>query len=204
MQQIFVQSTSVGGRAYAKKTTVTGAFSVGFDESLLAAKIGTLTTRTDDNTGTLTMNAGHGIVTGNRLDVYWTDAAGVVKCRRGMTVGTVATNSVPIDGGEGDVLPAAAFAIRAMVPKEVAFPLTGNNVQSIQVYGQHDGSSFVFTTSGNVTIVGDTIVTAGGAYQWYNGSGVANPMSGQTVAKVFLSHGNTGAIGQVRGDVVTN
>lgn len=62
---------------------------------------GTLTTRTDDDTGVLTMEDGHGIVTGNVVDVYWEDGS-----RTGMDVGTVSTNTVQIDGGEGDNLPA--------------------------------------------------------------------------------------------------
>lgn len=202
---IFVSgSASVGGRQYSQSTLVSAARAPAFEETLAAAKGGTLTVRTDDDTGTLTMDSGHGILTGNRLDVYWTNTDGTVGARRGMTVGTVATNSVPIDGGLGDNLPLAATSMRAMVPKEVAFPLTGNDVKSVMVNGQRAGSSFVFTTSGNVAVYGNTIRTAGGSSIWYDGSGVTNPMAGQTVTKVFVSHGDTASSGQIRGDVLTN
>jgi len=72
---------------------------------------GTLTTRTDDETGSLTLASGHGITTAQVIDLYWSGGA-----RYGITVGTVATNVVPIgadNSGTGDVLPTAATAIVA-------------------------------------------------------------------------------------------
>ena len=74
--------------------------------ALPVGKAGTLSTRTDDNTGEATLSTGHGITDGMIVDVYW--AAG---CRYGMTVGTVATNVVPIDGGAGDNLPTESTAV---------------------------------------------------------------------------------------------
>lgn len=64
---------------------------------------GQLTTRTDNETGTITMDAGHAITTGMIVDLYWAGGA-----RYGVTVGTVASLSVPIgadNSGTGDVLP---------------------------------------------------------------------------------------------------
>lgn len=72
---------------------------------------GTLTTRTDNDTGTLTLSSGHGVMTGNTVDVFWNDHA---NSRLGMTVGTVSGTSVPIDGGTGDNLPAAATAVQVV------------------------------------------------------------------------------------------
>ncbi len=64
---------------------------------------GQLTTRTDNETGTLTMEAGHGITTGMIIDLYWEGGS-----RRKITVGTVSVNSVPIGAdnvGIGSNLP---------------------------------------------------------------------------------------------------
>ncbi|MBK9128182.1 MAG: hypothetical protein IPM13_10320 [Phycisphaerales bacterium] len=66
-------------------------------------KRGTLTTRTSDTAGTLTMESGHGIATGNTIHVYWDGGK-----RIGVTVGTVSGTSVPISGGSGDNLPDAS------------------------------------------------------------------------------------------------
>ena len=71
--------------------------------SPVAANQGDLTTRTDANTGTVTMDSGsHTIETGDTVNVYWAGGE-----RKGMTVGTVSGTTVPIDGGSGDDLPVA-------------------------------------------------------------------------------------------------
>lgn len=71
-------------------------------------KAGTLTTRTSDSVGTLTMDSGHGITTGQGLDLYWDDGDGA---RIGMVVGTVSGDSVPVSGGAGFVLPSASTSV---------------------------------------------------------------------------------------------
>lgn len=106
----------------------TGSGPIGLEETLTAAKTGTLSTRTDDNTGVLTMTAGHGLTDAQVVDVYW--ATGV---RYGMTVGTVATNSVPIDGGAGDVLPSATTAITAVVQTSINLLIDGDNAKILAV-----------------------------------------------------------------------
>jgi hypothetical protein len=78
---------------------------------------GSLTTRTDADTGEITMStqiAPHGITTGEIVDVVWSRG-----WRLGMTVGTVSGNSVPIDGGEGDDLPTVASA-QVFIPQTIA------------------------------------------------------------------------------------
>ena len=66
--------------------------------ALPIAKAGTLTTRTEDDTGEATLGAGHGITTGAIVDIYWSGGR-----RYGVTVGTVAGNVVPFGapGGTG-------------------------------------------------------------------------------------------------------
>lgn len=71
-----------------------------------AGKRGTLTTRSSDTAGELTMESGHGIATGNIIHVYWGDGK-----RIGVTAGTVSGNVVPISGGSGDDLPPASSPI---------------------------------------------------------------------------------------------
>jgi len=78
---------------------------------------GRLTTRTDDETGTLTMDsAGHGIATGNKINISWASGA-----RYNITVGTVSGTSVPIgadNSGDGDPLPPDETDIMAIVRNE--------------------------------------------------------------------------------------
>lgn len=164
----------------------------GGDTALAVAKIGQLTTRTDNDTGTLTMNGGHGITTGVRLDVYWTES-GVKGARYGMTVGTVAGDSVPIDGGGGDNLPTNTTAVTAQVPAEEELLFTGNNVQFAFAKSDRRGI-IVFATSAPATVKavvdpleGDT----GGGWVWDTENGLTNPFAGASVAKVFFSNGDS-------------
>jgi hypothetical protein len=177
----------IAGGHYTQKTSIeVGVLAtVTPDTTVGPAKTGTLTTRTSDTVGTLTMTAGHGIATGNRIDLFWSGGH-----RRGVVVGTVATNSVPITGGSGDVLPAATTAITAMVPVSKDIVLTGNNLELISGWMNKNGVIVVtdaadaelhFMYSGDV---------AGGASIWSTGFGT-NPLAGDTVGKVFFSTGDS-------------
>ncbi len=65
---------------------------------------GSLSTRTDDDTGVVTVisdsNDGHGITTASTVDVYWQSGQ-----RIGMSVSAVTNKAVTVDGGDGDALP---------------------------------------------------------------------------------------------------
>jgi hypothetical protein len=67
---------------------------------------GTLDVRTDDDTGTVGLAAGHGVSVGLGVDVSWVGGS-----RTDMLVIAVAGNDVTVDGGAGNVLPAAATAV---------------------------------------------------------------------------------------------
>lgn len=63
---------------------------------------GTLSTRTDADTGIATVSSGHGVTTNDTVDVFWN--AGQVY---GMTVTASDSTTISIDGGSGDDLPIA-------------------------------------------------------------------------------------------------
>jgi hypothetical protein len=180
------QSVRLGTGAVSFTLTNTASSLLAVEEDIPAAKVGTLTTRTDDDTGELTMASGHGITTGAKLNVYWASGK-----RLGMTVGTVATNAVPIDGGTGDNLPADETSITAIVPVEFPFVATGNDVVGLEAWGATDGE-VLLTESDNDSLLAIDVDEAG--YAWCEDSGDANPVAGDAIAKVFLSHGDsTGA-----------
>jgi hypothetical protein len=104
----------IDGTTQQQTTTITGTTATKFNFTLPAASTGTLTTRTDDNTGVVTAASGHGIVTSDTVCVFWTDTNGDLQYRSGMTA-TVATNAITVGGGDGttgiSVLPAASTAV---------------------------------------------------------------------------------------------
>ena len=81
--------------------------------AILAAQTGTMTNKTDADTGVITLSTGHGIETADVVDVYF--PAGV---HYGMDA-TVATNAVTVDGGAGDDLPENAIACTVVKPRAV-------------------------------------------------------------------------------------
>lgn len=184
---------TVEGRTYTRATTV-AADGIALKEqtAVPAAKIGQLTTRTDNNTGTLTMASGHGITTGARLDIYWTEG-GVKGHRRGVTVGTVAGLSVPFDLGAGDNLPTNLTAVTACVPQEEDFLVTGDNTQYIGAKSSRRGIIVLAQSDDTELLAVATEIegSTGGGYQWFDGNGVTNPLAGASIAKVFFSNGDS-------------
>lgn len=192
------RKTTIDGRTYESSVDVAAELADKFDKSLAAAKTGTLTTRTDNDTGVLTMTAGHGITTGARLDVYWDGGS-----RAGMTVGTVATNSVPIDGGTGDNLPAATTAVTAMVPAEEEFFVTGDDAAAIGVQTTASVATVVFADGSDAELAKATVEN-GVDFSWTDQDGSTNPLTGDAVEKVYVSHGDSSGSKTVRGVVARN
>lgn len=178
----------IGSKAFPANLSVSTDGILEKEVSVAAAKTGTLTTRTDANTGELTMAAGHGITTGDRLDLYWTGGS-----RRGITVGTVASNAVPIDLGSGDDLPSTSTAITAMVPHFEDFVVTGDNVKSMVLYSSIAGQ-IVLVDSYDAEVLAVSTGAASGweqCYGWIYGNGVSNPLAGEYPAGVYFSHGDS-------------
>ena len=194
---------SVGG----SKSVSDDAAETATPASVLAAQPGTLTTRTGDRAGTLTMtNAGHGIITDQRFDLYWTGGS----CF-GVIAGTVAGTSIPftiVQGG--DVLPAATTAIIAGISKSVAFELAGDDITAL-VCSRATADVrcyFVFLEALGVLALA-VLNQSGRVYVWDGtnkatgpvGSGpvgslsisavILNPLSDTNPTKVWISHADT-------------
>lgn len=171
---------------YRRDDTVTSDGLTEQSVTVPAAKTGTLTVRTDANTGSLTMAGGHGITTGQKLSIFWSGGS-----RSNVTAGTVATNVVPIDLGSGDDLPDAATEITAMVATSVPFAVTGDDIESLGVNCPNAASGWVvFKASG--TIVKEYQILPGEkAHAWADGLGIDNPLAGATVTTVEFSHDRT-------------
>lgn len=155
--------------------------------------VGTLTTRTDDNTGVATLTAGHNIVSTDVVDVYW--AGGV---RYGM-VATVTVNAVALEGGDGDVLPAQDTVITGVYEQIAVDPLNldGDNAAFVALLyrnpADQSGKAHVnLQDSGSLTIKEADLVhesANGGHAHVYNiTGGDANVFTGNPITKAKLSH----------------
>jgi rhodanese-related sulfurtransferase len=128
--------------------------------------------------------------------------AGSLTTRTSNTVGTFATNALPITGGSGDNLPAASTSVTFSKRETDDFGFDGDDVAGIVVYCQK-GSTVVFALSGGTEafarVLGD-----GGVYTWYPGNGTANPLAGAAVANLLLSQASTLAAQTVYVGVLLN
>lgn len=181
------EQITVGGKVSTSRTLVTADGLIAKERTVGPAKTGQLTTRTDANTGVLTMTNGHGIPTG-RIDVYWSGGS-----RRGMS-GTVTVNSIAIDGGSGDDLPPNSTAITAMAPIEEPLVIAGDEVLAIEMYSEALGL-IVLADDEDAELLfknlGGADASAYRSYVWTPDRNATSPLAGVDVAKVFFSHGDS-------------
>lgn len=97
-------STTSGKRLYETITRIGRDFEqLVTDQGVMAqakAHPGTLTTRTDNDTGVITLGSDHQVVVGDVVNVSWNGGS-----RTGMAVTNVTNGAVTVDTGTGTVLP---------------------------------------------------------------------------------------------------
>lgn len=166
----------IGGAAMNSTITRTADGQINHDAAANLAKSGTLSTRTTDTTGMLTLATGHGIQTGDIIDVYWTGGR-----RYDVVVGTVVGDSVPISLGAGDVLPAQDDPVTAAKQQEIDTDFDGDKLVAIgSLLGQRGHLSF-FNGSTNELALD---LVAGELWHWMNGGTATNPLAGKTITHI--------------------
>ena len=191
-------SYAVGGRSYVGSRTVSGNVAINFTFDPAAAKAGTLTTRTDNDTGTITMSSGgHGITTGAKVDVYWDGGS-----RYDVTVGTVSGTSVPIDLGAGDNLPIATTAVTVQVREEQDFPFAGDDMAALSISAGGANATVLFLDGSDAVLLAIELDSTTTIYTWDSGNGATNPLAGDTVAKVTVTQGGSTSTARVQGTVL--
>lgn len=158
---------------------------------------GTLTTRTDNDTGVATLNASHTIVTSGALvDVYWTGGH-----RYGMTA-TKSGATVTVDGGTGDNLPDQDTAVIVCAQTKIdVLPIDGDQLQWLAVVYSNPSdtgakASLDIHDSGGSEKQWDLVhySALGGCDNVHNVSGGAtNPVAGDTIIEGYASHDSTSA-----------
>lgn len=149
---------------------------------LAAGKAGTLSTRTDDDTGVVTLGAGHGVTTDDVVEVYWSGGL-----RYGMDVTVVDGNNVTIDLGSGDNLPSQDTAVVIGVRTELDADFDGDQIEIIAV--QCNKRGHIEFQKGDDTVIDSQELTANEPWTWISGQGVANPLTGDPVGKIQVSCG---------------
>jgi hypothetical protein len=159
------------------------------DVPTIVAQDSTLTTRTSNTVGTLTMTvAAHGIVTGQVVDLYWSPNGK----RAGVTVGTVSGTTVPFTGGAGDNLPIATTEIFVGVRVGVDFKVNGTNVTAILLAVPVGFDAiFAWDAAGTAEAVWQYVI-GGNPFIW---PGInSNILAGVITVKMWMSTDNTVAV----------
>jgi len=196
------RNVNLDGKTYSQSKQLTAEGSINRRPSRAAAKIGALTTRTSDTAGELTMNAGHGITTGVKLDIYWS-VGGVNGVRRNVTVGAVAVNQVPFTLGTGDILPADESPITAMIPVAMELRFDGDDLVAIAVASTVPA---VVVLTGDDDVEDHAIVLPydNMEYDWDKENGTVNPIAGDVITKAYITHGSSAGTKEIPIGIATN
>jgi len=182
------KATTLAGEQFVSNPSCSGERQELVKASVPAsAATGTLTTRSSNSAGTLTLVSGHGITTSAVVDLYWSGGS-----RAGVTVGTVSGTSVPISGGSGGNLPTTTTAVVVMVAVAKDIDFVGDDVQQLLIQTDKAGRIALLDSAGS-TLLTKTL-GAGEVYDWHAGCGEANPLAGTTVASATMSHGDAAAV----------
>lgn len=156
------------------------------------AKTGVLTVRTDNTSGSATLEASHGITTGAKVSIYWYNTNGTLAgARHSVTVGTVAGTTVPITAsGSGNNLPLAASAIVMMMESEEDFVRAGDDVKVLFIYSPVAAHVHIMDDAGTPAIIETFTIQPDTVYRWYFDSGQDNPLAGVNVTAARITHGD--------------
>jgi len=184
----------IGGKSISQNGVRTADHPNNYEDiTLPVAHAGSLTTRTNNTDGVITLTAGHDVATGT-YDVYW--AGGMryeVSC-------TVVVNACTITGGSGDNLPAESTAVTVAHRVTVNCAIDGDAVKLIGVQ-----VSYVLTASVATAHVqlddaeGDTIkeidLIGSQVWNWDYLNALTNPLTGDPITIGYASNGSATEVG---------
>lgn len=185
-------SLSIGGKSIFKSVTHTADNAGVHEVSLAAAEDGTLTTRTSDTVGEITMgSASHTITTGMTIDIFWSGGR-----QYGVTVGTVSGTAVPISGGTGDILPSTSTALTVDEQVVVNSMIDGDNVSILGV--KMEIADTTSTAKGSIDMqdsgsasINQIDLTANQLQVWDIAGGVTNDFTGNVIETSHVSNGDS-------------
>jgi len=151
-----------------------------------AGKDGTLTTRTSDTAGVLTVATGHGITTSDKVCVFFT--AGVAT---NFTVSATTATTITIASGGGTALPIATSAIIVSVIATHSITIVGDSLSVFQI-GCNRRCWVDLLNSSPASIV-SFLITEGEGRFFVASAGMVNALAGATVATIKVANGSTKA-----------
>jgi hypothetical protein len=156
------------------------------DVSLPAAVSGTLTTRTSDSVGVVTV-ASHSITTSDKVAVFWSGGY-----RYNVAVSATSGTTISIgSGGSGDNLPAASTALTICKETTLSFSHVGNDIKGMVVHSPQRMSMNVRDTVPASQVAAD--VPANEGWFWISNATGTSPFAGDTLQDIILANADTTA-----------
>ena len=153
--------------------------------TVAAAQAATGWTMTNASDGVAAMPDGHGIVTGDKIVVFWTGGR-----RYGMAA-TVAGDNVTLAGGGGDNLPANGTSVMLCEETAVNAAFNPADLTALLVIVTKRTSVVFVDASGTVLLAIE--LDDGGCCLWWTDSGIASPLTGNPVAQILLGNAEASA-----------
>lgn len=186
-------AATVDGDSDALNINILGANEVNASITAPTAMVGSLTTRTDDTHGiiTITNPAAHGLDGSEILGVFWT-AAGVKYACYGCTITAHDTTTVTITAAGGDHLPTAATAVMVAVAQSVPIAFTGSGLLFLRLSAKAGAAGLANVYSSTPTLLLSSQIYQASPYIWPQAVGASAPFSAAAATVVFYN-GTQGA-----------
>lgn len=198
MQANYGYNLSGGGLAMSGNALIEGDTANPYEMTVAAAIAGVLTTRTDANTGILTVASGHGITDADTVDLYDEDGA---LLRKDVDVTATTATTISIDAGTGDDLPAEDEIVNVAKQQTLNCTIDGDAIQIIGILLDVPGA----TTEGRILFedaagddIADLTLVAQAAQITHVAGGASNPFAGDPITAAKVSNGNTTLAGVLK------
>jgi hypothetical protein len=186
---VYSISLNAGGVSISKSITREGT-PINLEETLPIATAGTLSTRTDNDTGIVTV-ASHSITASDQVAVFWSGGR-----RYDVDVTAVTATTISIDIGSGDNLPIATTAVTIVAMTTINILIDGDNTKVIGL--SLETSDTTLTTKGLLLFedaTGDDIavsdLTANAPIVYDITGGSSNPFTGDVIVSCRAANANS-------------
>lgn len=185
-------SLTCGGVAIQQTINRSGDHPQAYEVALPVGKAGTLSTRTNDTDGELTVTTGHGIITGDIIDIYWSDGM-CYKATAGTVAGAPADTAIPFTGGTGDVLPTQGVAIVVTEQVIINTQIDGDAIQIAGVCletSETAGKGHIDCQDSAHASIEEIDLVANVPKIWDVAGGIANVFTGNPITHSHASNGS--------------
>jgi len=191
----YSQSLTVGGLTIQPVSVIrTGDHPNTYEVVLPVGTAGTLTTRTDDDTGVITV-ASHSLIVGDRVNVFWSGGRRYGMLVSSQTGTTITVGTAGGDIGAGDVFPATSTPV--VITKQVLIntAIDGDTIQilgiiAIATIGTSTAKAHIDMQDAGSASIEAINLTANVPIIYDVAGGASNVFTGNPITKSYAANGS--------------